>query len=94
MYTSWLSNSFVLVIADVSLSKNLDWSDGLYKIRTSIGLVLGSKISKNRFSISLENPPLDLNKLDDLILNLTPENMTQHPRIDTKMSKINGRQIQ
>ena len=60
MYTSWLSNSFVLVMADVSLSKNLDSSGGLYKIPASIGLVLGSKISKNRFSISLENPSLDL----------------------------------
>ena len=46
---------FVLVIADVSLSKSFDWSGGLNKIPTSIGLVLGSKISKNRFSISLEN---------------------------------------
>ena len=60
MYASWLSKSFVLVIADVSLSKNLDWSSGLYKIPTSIGLVLGSKISKNRFPISLENPPHEL----------------------------------
>ena len=60
MYTSWLSKSFVLAIADVGLSKNLDWFGGLYTIRTSIDLVLGSKISKNRFSISLENPPLDL----------------------------------
>ena len=44
------------------------------------------------------------NKLNDLILNLTPENMTQHSRIvtithkgsstPTKMSKINDRQIQ
>ena len=43
------------------------------------------------------------NKTNDLILNLTPENMTQHSRIvtttrkgsstPTKMSKIIGRQI-
>ena len=60
MYTSWLSKSFVLVKADVSFSEKLDWSGGLYKIHTNICLVLGSKISKNRFLISLENPPLDL----------------------------------
>ena len=45
----------------------------------------------------------DKNKTNDLILNLTPENMTQHSRIvtttrkgsstPTKMSKIIGRQI-
>ena len=44
-----------------------------------------------------------INKTNDLILNLTPENMTQHSRIvttshkgsstPTKMSKIIGRQI-
>ena len=44
-----------------------------------------------------------LNKTNDLILNLTPENVTQHSRIvtttrkgsstPTKMSKIIGRQI-
>ena len=60
MYTSWLSKSFVLVTADVSLSKSLERYGGLDKIPASMGLVLGSKISKNRFSISLENPPLDL----------------------------------
>ena len=45
-----------------------------------------------------------INKTNDLILNLTPENVTQHSRIvtttckgsstPTKMSKIIGRQIQ
>ena len=45
----------------------------------------------------------DINKTNDLILNLTPENVTQHSRIvtttrkgsstPTKMSKIIGRQI-
>ena len=45
----------------------------------------------------------DANKTNDLILNLTPENVTQHSRIvtttrkgsstPTKMSKIIGRQI-
>ena len=45
----------------------------------------------------------DWNKTNDLILNLTPENVTQHSRIvtttrkgsstPTKMSKIIGRQI-
>ena len=45
-----------------------------------------------------------INKTNDLILNLTPENVTQHSRIvtttckgsstPTKMSKITGRQIQ
>ena len=45
----------------------------------------------------------DGNKINDLILNLTPENVTQHSRIvtttrkgsstPTKMSKIIGRQI-
>ena len=44
-----------------------------------------------------------INKTNDLILNLTPENVTQHSRIvtttrkgsstPTKMSKIIGRQI-
>ena len=79
MCTSWLSKSFVLVIADVSLSKNLGWSGGLYKIRTNTGLVLGNKIPKNRFSISLENPPLDLkaasflwSKLPSLCLQVFP----------------------
>ena len=46
---------------------------------------------------------VDVNKTNDLILNLTPENVTQHSRIvtttrkgsstPTKMSKIIGRQI-
>ena len=46
---------------------------------------------------------IKLNKTNDLILNLTPENVTQHSRIvtttrkgsstPTKMSKIIGRQI-
>ena len=46
---------------------------------------------------------IDKNKTNDLILNLTPENVTQHSRIvtttrkgsstPTKMSKIIGRQI-
>ena len=46
---------------------------------------------------------LEVNKTNDLILNLTPENVTQHSRIvtttrkgsstPTKMSKIIGRQI-
>ena len=49
------------------------------------------------------NHVLVLNKTNDLILNLTPENVTQHSRIvtttrkgsstPTKMSKIIGRQI-
>ena len=47
--------------------------------------------------------PWNTNKTNDLILNLTPENVTQHSRIvtttrkgsstPTKMSKIIGRQI-
>ena len=47
--------------------------------------------------------PIQINKTNDLILNLTPENVTQHSRIvtttrkgsstPTKMSKIIGRQI-
>ena len=47
--------------------------------------------------------PFQINKTNDLILNLTPENVTQHSRIvtttrkgsstPTKMSKIVGRQI-
>ena len=56
MYTSWLSKSFVLVIEDVSRFENLDCSGGLCKIPAGIGLDLGSKISKFRFSILLENP--------------------------------------
>ena len=49
------------------------------------------------------NARLNINKTNDLILNLTPENVTQHSRIvtttrkgsstPTKMSKIIGRQI-
>ena len=54
----------------------------------------------------LQPPPKSeaiINKTNDLILNLTPENVTQHSRIvtttrkgsstPTKMSKIIGRQI-
>ena len=67
MYTPWSSKSFVLVIVDNSLSKNLDWSGGLYKIPTSIGLVLGSEISKNMFSISLEKTPLVLKAMSFFI---------------------------
>ena len=71
MYTSWLSKSFVLVIADVSLSRNLECFGGLYTIPASIGLVLGSKILKNRFLISLANPPLDL-KVTSFLCNKVP----------------------
>ena len=78
MYTSSLSKSFVLVIADVSLSKNLDSSGGLYTIPTSIGLVLESKISKNRFSISLESPPLDLKARSFLTHGSSEERKVSH----------------
>ena len=54
-------------------------------------------------STSRETHPTHRNKTNDLILNLTPENVTQHSRIvtttrkgsstPTKMSKIIGRQI-
>ena len=54
-------------------------------------------------STSRETHPTHRNKTNDLILNLTPENVTQHSRIvtttrkgsstPTKMSKIIGRQF-
>ena len=59
-----------------------------------IRTIIGTKFQLN---------PLTINKTNDLILNLTPENVTQHSRIvtttrkgnsiPTKMSKIIGRQI-
>ena len=58
----------------------------------------GKKLNKK-----VKKPSKDCNKTNDLILNLTPENVTQHFRIvtttrkgsstPTKMSKIIGRQI-
>ena len=42
-------------MADVSLWRNPDRFGGLYKIPIKMGLVLGSKISKNIFSMLLEN---------------------------------------
>ena len=67
-----------------------------------------SKRTNERFTnydgvMSDNNLSLPQNKTNDLILNLTPENVTQHSRIvttmhkesstPTKMSKIIGRQI-
>ena len=59
--------------------------------------------SKVDYSIGKSLCMLPINKTNDLILNLTPENVTQHSRIvtttckgsstPTKMSKIIGRQI-
>ena len=55
------------------------------------------------YPMETEASKLSINKTNDLLLNLTPENVTQHSRIvttthkgsstPTKMSKIIGRQI-
>ena len=63
----------------------------------------GSEDSDNSEEIGSNSDASECNKTNDLILNLTPENVTQHSRIvtttrkgsstPTKMSKIIGRQI-
>ena len=54
-------------MAEVSLLRKPDCFGGLYKIPIKMGLVLGSRISKNIFSMLLENLSLILYEISLLI---------------------------
>ena len=53
-------------MATESLSKNLAWSGGLYRIPINIGLVFRRNISKKMLLISLEKSPSTLTHIPDI----------------------------
>ena len=92
-----------IMLQDIITKNEIATDNSIKLIETSL-TEIGEDASTQTSGLTLrELEGLDNNKTNDLILNLTPENVTQHSRIVTttckgsstpiKMSKITGRKI-
>ena len=97
----YLTDNYALWLDFRMIDENELHGTGRRIENASEGITL--QIEKKAETAGALNGYIYLNKTNDLILNLTPENVTQHSRIvtttckgsstPTKMSKIIGRQI-